>query len=202
MLLTLPLTLECEFVAPSGCGSAIRGCSGACGEREILVPRDLRPSVLSGWGSGVLNILQCLGQFMQRIFFPKMPVVSPLWHAVLGSWGPSLSGLRLLQGRHSQTDSWWIRSVLGCFIWPVFKNQESWHNTLDYWLFFRSRLCPCPHSLLTAGRNWSRADGLCPFPFTLLGVAACLVPVVTCLSPLFPLNGQVSYLLEPTCSLD
>ena len=73
--------------------------------REILVPRDLRPSVLSGWGSGVLNILQCLGQFMQRIFFPKMPVVSPLWHTVLGSWGPSLSSLRLLQGRHSQTDS-------------------------------------------------------------------------------------------------
>ena len=169
---------ECNFVALSGCGSASRRCSGTCGEREILVPHDLRPLVLSGWGSGVLNILQCLGQFMQRIFFSKMPVVSPLWHTVLGSWGPSLSGLRLLQGRHSQTDSWWIRSVLGCFIWPVFKNQESWHDTLDYWLFFRNKLCPCPHSFLTAGRNWSRADGLCPFPFTLLSVAACQVPAV------------------------
>ena len=126
--MTFPLMFECNFVALSGCGSASRKCSGTCGEREILVPHDLRPLVLSGWGSGVLNILQCLGQFMQRIFFSKMPVVSPLWHTVLGSWGPSFSGLRLLQGRHSQTDSWWIRSVLGCFIWPVFKNQESWHR--------------------------------------------------------------------------
>lgn len=121
----------------------LEGSSGACGEREILVPRDLRPSV-PGWGSGVLNILQCLGQFMQRIFFPKMPVVSPLWHTVLGSWGPSLSSLRLLQGRHSQTDSWWIRSVLGCFIWPAFKNQESWHNTLIIGFSSEAGCAPAP----------------------------------------------------------
>lgn len=66
------LSLLVDVVLPLG------GVQERVGEREILVPRDLRPSVLSGWGSGVLNILQCLGQFMQRIFFPKMPVVSPL----------------------------------------------------------------------------------------------------------------------------
>lgn len=112
----------------------------------------------------------------ENSLFPN--AVSPSRHAVSGSWDPSRSGLRLLQGGPSQTVGWWIRSVLGCFIWPVFKSQERWHSTLDYWLFFRNKLCPCPLSFLTAGRSWSRADGLCPFPFTLLGFAACLVPLV------------------------
>lgn len=183
--MTFPLMFECNFVALSGCGSASRRCSGTCGEREILVPHDLRPLVLSGWGSGVLNILQCLGQFMQRIFFSKMPVVSPLWHTVLGSWGPSFSGWRLLQGRHSQTDSWWIRSVLGCFIWPVFKNQESWHR----WIIgFSSEISCAPAPTLSWQREGTGAEPMgCAHSRSLSSV----------LLPARSLQSGDSHMLEP-----
>ena len=205
MFRTFSFTFECDFVALSGCGSASRRCSGTCCEREILVPHDLRPLVLGRWGSGVLNILQWLGQFTQRILSSQMPVVSPSRHTVSGSWDPSRSGLRLLQGGPSQTVGWWIRSARGCFIWPVFKSQERRHSTSDYWLFFRNKLCPCPLSP-DSGKELEQNWWVVPAPihapqFRCLP-GSCSQMILTCLNPVFLFSGQVNYLLEPACSLD
>lgn len=118
----------------------------------------------------MLNVLQSLGHFVQRrIFFSKMLAVSPWRHAVLGSWSPSLSfplvsGLRIhssvgihkleVHGSHLSLD---------VFIWPVFKNQESWRKNLDYWLLFRNeKSCRCPPSFLTAAGSWGRVDECAP----------------------------------------